>query len=94
MWQQLYEGEDEGVLKQNARVRLRHLDALDLADALSARVAEYARRLGRRPARLEELRAAGLWNGPLGDPEGVPFSYDGSTGAVTISTRSPLWRPE
>ena len=94
MWRQLYEREDEGVLKQNARVRLRHLDALDAADALTARVAEYARRHGRRPARLEELRAAGLWSGSLGDPEGVPFSYDESTGTVTLSTRSPLWRPE
>jgi hypothetical protein len=94
MWRQLYEREDEGVLRQNARVRLRHLDALDEADALTARVAEYARRRGRRPARLEDLRASGLWSGPLGDPEGTPFSYDEATGKVTVSTQSPLWRPE
>jgi len=94
MWQQIYEQAEEGVLRENARARLRLLDSLDLADAVGGRVAEYERRTGRRPARLEELRAAGLWKGPLTDAAAVPFSYDEGSGKVTIARQSPMWRPE
>jgi hypothetical protein len=94
MWRQIFEQAEEGVLKENARLRLQLLDSRDLADALSSRVGAYEQRLGRAPARLEELRAVGLWSGPLHDAAGVPFSYDGSSGRVTISKESPLWRPE
>lgn len=94
MWQQILQQEDEGILRDNARRRLRVLDALDTADAIAARVGDYEKRFGRRPARLEELRSAGLWRGPLADLDGIPFSYDQDSGKVAISTRSPLWRPE
>lgn len=94
MWRQMYEQSEEGALRENARVRLDILDSLDAADALGAAVAEFARRAGRRPARLEDLRAAGLWRGPLVDAADVPFSYDVRTGKVTISRTSTMWRPE
>jgi hypothetical protein len=94
MWQQMFDQAEEGIIKENARVRLRILDSQDLADRLTALVAEAERRSGRRPARLDELRAAGLWRGPLVDASGVPFSYDASTGRVSISRRSPMWRPD
>jgi hypothetical protein len=94
MWRQMYEQSEEGALRQNARLRLDILDSLDAADALTAAVAELERRAGRRPVRLEELRAAGLWRGPLVDAAGVPFSYDGKTGKVTIDRTSAMWRPE
>jgi len=94
IWQRMYEESEEGALKENARFRLRMLDSADAADALTAAVAEYARRFGRRPARLEELPAAGLWRGPLADAAQVPFSYDGSSGRVAVSRSSPMWRPE
>ena len=61
---------------------------------LEAAVAELERRNGLRPARLEELRAAGLWRGPLTDAAGVPFGYDRKTGRVVIARESPLWRPD
>jgi tetratricopeptide (TPR) repeat protein len=94
MWQRMYEQSEEGALKENARFRLRMLDSADAADALTAAVAEFARRFGRRPSRLEELTAAGLWRGPLVDAAQVPFSYDGSSGRVGVSRSSPMWRPE
>jgi hypothetical protein len=94
MWQQMYEQAEEGVIKQNARFRLLSLDSEDAADRLTAAVEEYARRFGRRPARLEELPQAGLWKGPLKDAGDVPFSYDVGTGRVTVSQSSPMWRPQ
>jgi hypothetical protein len=94
MWQQMYDQAEEGILKENARVRLLIFDSLDIADRLTAAVEEYERRQGRRPERLDDLRTAGLWREPLVDAAGVPFSYDVSTGRVTISRESPMWRPD
>jgi len=64
-----------------------------VADRLSALAEELRRRTGRFPARLEELRTAGLWHGTLTDAEGLAFGYDESSGNVSISPESPLWRP-
>jgi len=94
MWQQMFEQAEAGILKENARVRLQILDSRDLADHLEGLVAELERRTGRRPARLEELREAGLWGGPLVDAGGAPFNYDAREGRVSIARTSPLWRPE
>ena len=92
MWEQMYEQAEAGVIKQNARFRLLSLDSEEAADRLSAAVEDYARRFGRRPARLEELQQAGLWKGPLKDAGDVPFGYDVGTGRVTVSRSSPMWR--
>jgi len=94
MWKQMFDQAEEGILKENARLRLRILDSQDRADYLTALVAQLGRRVGRRPDRLDELRTAGLWRGPLKDSEGVRFGYDASSGRVSISRESPLWRPE
>ncbi len=91
MWQQMYEQSEPGVIKQNAQLRLRIYDSLNVADRLTALVGVYESRAGRRPRRLVDLTAAGLWRGPLRDAEGVPFDYDESTGRVSISRRSRLW---
>jgi hypothetical protein len=94
MWQQMYEQAEPGILRENARARLRALDSLDAADRLGVAVEAYARRFGHRPARLEELEPAGLWQGGLADAAGVPFSYDLKTGRVTVSRGSPMWQPQ
>jgi len=93
MWRQMFEQAEAGILKENARLQLRILDARDAADDLTAAVAEFERRHGRRPERLDELVRGGVWRGPLADTAGVPFHYDGQTGRVTVATESPLWRP-
>ncbi len=94
MWQQMYDQSEPGIIKDNARIHLRILDSLDVVDAVGARVRAFERRSGRLPARLDELRSAGLWRGPLTDAAGVALSYDGTSGKVTISPQSPMWRPE
>jgi len=93
MWQQMHDQAEEGVLRRNAEQQLAILDSLDQADRLTAVVEEFARRHGRRPRELEELRPAGLWRESLGDLSGTPFRYDESSGQVSISRESPLWRP-
>jgi hypothetical protein len=94
MWQQMFEQAEAGIIRENARVRLQILDSLDRGDRLAQLAAEFERRRGRLPARLEELRDAGLWDGPLVDAGGVPFGYDPRTGRVFIDKASPMWRPE
>jgi len=94
MWSQMLEQAEEGIIRDNARVRLQILDSLDLRDALVRGVLEFERLYGRRPGRLEELVAAGLWRGPLVDVGNFPFGYDAATGRVFIQEASPMWRPE
>jgi hypothetical protein len=94
MWQQMYEQGEEGIIRQNARLRLEILDSLDVADRLAGQVAEFERRRGRRPSRLAELREAGLWRRTMVDVAGTPFGYDETSGRVFIARESPLWRPD
>ena len=94
MWQQMFDQAEAGIIKQNAGIRLQILDSLDRGDRLARLVAEFERRRGRLPARLEELREAGLWKGPLVDAGGTPFGYDPKTGRVFIDESSPMWRPD
>jgi hypothetical protein len=94
MWQEMYAQAEEGILRQHAAVQLAILDSRDRADLLTEKVREFERRHGRRPKALEELVRSGLWSGALEDLEGVPFSYDGTTGRVSIAQASTLWRPQ
>jgi hypothetical protein len=94
MWQQIHDQEEEGILRENARVRLAMIDSLDLAEHLTALVGEYERRFGHRPEGLRDLQRAGLWRGRVEDLTGVPFRYDVLEGRVSISRESALWRPE
>jgi hypothetical protein len=94
MWQEMYDQASEEIIKENARIRLLIFDSLDAADRLNELVRAVEERTGRRVERLEALREAGLWRGPLTDAAGVPFRYDASTGRASIARESPLWRPE
>jgi hypothetical protein len=91
MWRRIAE-QFEGHMKANARTQIEVLDAVDEAVRLTELVAEYARRVGRRPVVLDDLRRAGLLRRPALDAKGVPFDYDERTGIVSVSRRSTLWR--
>jgi hypothetical protein len=86
--------QSEGVVRANAEVNLRVLDAYDEADRLTALVEQFARRAGRRPRTLDELRAAGLLRAPAVDSSGVPFLYDEESGRVRVAPTSTLHRPD
>jgi hypothetical protein len=93
MWREMYEQSD-GALKENAKVHIQALDALDAVDKLNERVAAFHARTGRLPRDLGELVAAGLARGPLVDPARIPFEYDPLTGNVEVSRLSPLRRDD
>jgi len=91
VWERIRDQSD-GQLKYNARLQIAMIDALEQAERLTSLVHDFEKRTGRRPASLEELVAAGaLTRAPL-DAAGIPFQYDATTAAVTVSRRSPLWR--
>jgi hypothetical protein len=94
LWRQIFTQSEPGAMKENAIAHLQHLDALDAVDAVTKQVVSYEQQRGRKPETLDALRAAGLHRGPVVDPTGTPFEYDARTGKVSISRRSPSWRPE
>jgi tetratricopeptide (TPR) repeat protein len=94
LWQQIYDESEPGQLKGNAALHLGQLQSLDALDALNAAAAGFARRAGRPPATLDELRRSGLTAVPTVDAAGTPFEYNSSTGKAFFSPQSPLWRRE
>jgi tetratricopeptide (TPR) repeat protein len=92
LWQQIYEQSEPGQLKDNAALHLRQLQSLEAIDALNAAAAEFAQRVGRPPATLDELRRSGRTTAPVVDVAGTAFEYNPSTGKASLSPSSPLWR--
>lgn len=92
MWRRLYEQAEEGPLRRNARQHLEYLDAEDMIDRLNEMIQLFRERNGRNPSALGELARAGLLPGVPTDPAGVPFAYDASTGTLSLSPESRLWR--
>jgi hypothetical protein len=93
LWQQIHEQSEPGQLKENAALHLAQLRSLDALDALSAASKQFALRVGRPPASLDELRR-GAPALPAADAAGTPFEYNADTGKASLSPRSPLWRRE
>jgi hypothetical protein len=93
MWTEMFKN-SEGSLRENARIHIQALDAADAVDRVRERVAMFKERIGRLPLSLEELRASGLYRGPLVDPAGVAFEYDAQTGEVAVSRTSYLRRDD
>jgi hypothetical protein len=91
MWARIAQ-DFEGFMRANALNQIAVLDARSEADRLGALVDEFARRTGRRPDSLDELRRAGMLEADPQDALGVAFDYERQTGRVKVSRRSPLWR--
>ena len=94
VWEHLLEQSEEGLLKDNARLRLKLLDAQDDCEVLMQGVREFEKAKGRRPAYLDEPDFAPYARVPLVDSQGVPYNYKPETGEVKVSPASRLWRPE
>jgi hypothetical protein len=93
MWREMFE-QSEGALRENARIHLLAIDAVEAVDRLRERVALFRERFGRLPRDLRELAAAGLGGVPLVDPIGIPFEYDAESGTVEVSRQSYLRRDD
>lgn len=90
LWQILYQAAENDQMRNNARVHLQQLDALDHIDALNELVRKYRERSGRFPATWEELAAAGLLQGIPADPTGVAYVLNPREERVELAIRSTL----
>ena len=91
LWTQMLQTSDIEWIKNNARLRLQQLDAMDLIDELNRRVERYVAAQKRPPDDWREFAAAtGLRSIPL-DPTGVPFVLDERLGTIDIDRKSSLW---
>lgn len=92
MWQAMAQQSEEGPIRDNARVNLRLLSALDGRDFIQDRVERFTAKLGHKPASLGDLiKEHVLPVIPL-DPSGVPYEYDPATGRVHVGRESTLYR--
>jgi hypothetical protein len=92
MWQQIYDTADHAWLRNNARLRLAQLEALDQLDALAGLVARYRAATGVPPRSWQDLVAAGLLRAAPADPSGTPFILDpASPTGASLAPESPLF---
>jgi tetratricopeptide (TPR) repeat protein len=93
MWRdRLEQGENEHV-RENARYQLLCLQAEEEVERLHELVRAFRRERGRWPASWHELILVGALTHPPRDPLGYPYQLDPATGAVRLSTQSPLILP-
>ncbi len=89
LWKDIYQSTSDPMIKENALQRLKLLKAQEDCKQLDALADEYAKRNGRRPARMSDLVQAGLLPGLLKDPEGFVYVF-GEEGKAELNLDSPL----
>ena len=89
LWKDIYESSSDPLIKKNALLRLKLLKAQEDCKQLDALADEYAKRNGRRPARMGDLVQAGLLAGLPKDPEGFVYVF-GEEGKAELNLDSPL----
>jgi len=89
LWRDIYESSSEPMIKKNALLRLKLLRAQEDCKQLDALADEYAKRNGRRPARMGDLVQAGLLPVLPKDPEGFVYVF-GEEGKAELNLDSPL----
>ena len=78
-------------LRNDARRRLKQLDAIDQIAQLERLTMEYARRFGDGPLTWDAMVRDGFIDAVPTDPEGHPYVLNQWWGDVTINVDSPLW---
>jgi tetratricopeptide (TPR) repeat protein len=90
LFRSIAESSEERWLREDARWRLRQLDALDALDALDHVVSAYRARGGTAPFTWPRLVQAGWLRAVPHDPDGFPFVIDPLTGLTDLHARSTL----
>jgi hypothetical protein len=93
LWKDIYDSTADPQVKANA---LRHLELLQVKEdcqRLDALADEYAKRYGKRPARVSDLVQAGLIRGIPRDPKGFAYVL-GQDGKAELNLDSPLLERE
>jgi tetratricopeptide (TPR) repeat protein len=89
LWKDIYESTTDPAVKENALMRLQLLRAQEDCRQIDLLADEYAKRFGRRPARMSELVQAGLLRGIPRDPKGYVYIF-GENGKAELNLDSPL----
>jgi tetratricopeptide (TPR) repeat protein len=86
----LAESPENAFMQNDARRRLRQLDAMDGVDALHAKIEAYTQRGGQAPFTWQRLVEARVVPGVPVDPDGFPFELGPYTGEVRVNDKSTL----
>jgi hypothetical protein len=89
LWKDIYDSTVDPSVKENALLHLRLLRVKEDCKQLDALADEYAKRHGRRPARMSELVQAGLLPRIPGDPLGFAYIFS-EDGKAELNLDSPL----
>jgi len=89
LWKDIYDSTVDPSVKENALLHLRLLRVKEDCKHLDALADEYAKRHGRRPARMNELVQAGLLPRIPGDPLGFAYIFS-EDGKAELNLDSPL----
>ena len=89
LWKDIYNSTSDPSVKKNALLHLQLLKVREDCRQLDLLADEYAKRFGKRPARMTEMVQAGLLRGIPGDPLGFAYIF-GEDGKAELSLDSPL----
>jgi tetratricopeptide (TPR) repeat protein len=89
LWKDIYNSTSDPSVKKNALMHLQLLKVKEDCKQLDLLADEYAKRFGKRPARMSELVQAGLLQGIPGDPLGFAYIF-GEDGKAELNLDSPL----
>jgi tetratricopeptide (TPR) repeat protein len=89
LWKDIYNSAVDPSVKKNALLHMQLLKVKEDCKQLDALADEYAKRYGKRPARMSEMVQAGLLQGIPGDPLGFAYIF-GEEGKAELNLDSPL----
>ena len=89
LWKDIYDSSADPAVKQNALMNLQLLRVKEDCRQLDWLADEYAKKYGKRPARMSDLAQAGLIRGIPRDPLGYAYVV-GKDGKVELDLESPL----
>ena len=89
LWKDIYNSTSDPSVKKNALMHLQLLKVKEDCRQLDLLADEYAKRFGKRPARMNEMVQAGLLRGIPGDPLGFAYIF-GEGGKAELNLDSPL----
>jgi hypothetical protein len=89
LWKDIYDSSADPSVKKNALMNLQLLRVKEDCRQLDWLADEYAKKYGKRPARMSDLAQAGLIRGIPRDPLGYAYVV-GKDGKVELDLESPL----
>jgi len=89
LWSEVYQTAKDPQVKENALTHLQLLQAEQDCKQLNVLADQFQKRMGRRPARVNELVQAGLLPRLPMDPLGFPYVF-GPDGKAAVNLDSPL----